>query len=72
MTFDIQGQQLQCGRCGRTESVADADQREARYGGSSFSVDLPSLPYPQTRILFPANRLIVFSMYSFIPFRSQI
>ena len=44
MTFDIQGQQLQCGRCGRTESVADADQREARYAGSSFSVDLLTCP----------------------------
>ena len=27
MTFDIQGQELKCGRCGRTESIAEADQR---------------------------------------------
>ena len=44
MTFDIQGQELRCGHCGRTQSIADADQREARTAGSSFSVDLLSCP----------------------------
>ena len=44
MTFDIQSQQLKCGRCDRTESIAVADQREARHAGSSFSVDLLTCP----------------------------
>lgn len=44
MTFDIQGQELKCGRCGRTESVEDADRREARTAGKSFSVDLLTCP----------------------------
>ncbi len=44
MTFDIQGQQLKCGQCDRTESIAEADAREARYAGSSFSVDLLTCP----------------------------
>ena len=44
MTFDIQGQELKCGRCGRTESVEDADRREARTAGNSFSVDLLTCP----------------------------
>ena len=44
MTFDIQGQQLKCGRCDRTESIAEADTREARHAGSSFSMDLLTCP----------------------------
>ena len=44
MTFDIQGQQLKCGRCDRTESIAEADRREARQAGHSFSVDLLTCP----------------------------
>ena len=44
MTFDIQGQELKCGRCGRTESIDEADQREYRKAGSSFSVDLLTCP----------------------------
>ena len=44
MTFDIQGQELKCGRCGRTESIAEADQREYRKAGSSFSVDPLTCP----------------------------
>ena len=44
MTFDIPGQELKCGHCGRTESVAEADKREARTAGSSFSVDLLTCP----------------------------
>ena len=44
MTFDIKGQELKCGRCGRTESIEEADRREARTAGSSFSVDLLSCP----------------------------
>ena len=44
MTFDIGGQQLKCSRCDRAESIADADRREARYAGSSFSVDLLTCP----------------------------
>ena len=44
MTFDIPGQELKCGHCGRTESIAEADQREARTAGSSFSVDLLTCP----------------------------
>ncbi len=44
MTFDIQGQQLKCSRCDRTESIADADRREARQAGHSFSVDLLTCP----------------------------
>lgn len=44
MTFDIPGQELKCGRCGRTESIEEADRREARTAGSSFSVDLLTCP----------------------------
>ena len=44
MTFDIQGQELKCSRCGRTESIAAADSREARTAGNSFSVDLLTCP----------------------------
>lgn len=44
MTFDIAGQSLKCGRCGRTESIEEADQREARKAGSNFSVDLLTCP----------------------------
>ena len=44
MTFDIQGQELKCGHCGRTESIAEADQREYRKAGSNFSVDLLTCP----------------------------
>ncbi len=44
MTFDITLQQLKCGRCDRTASIEEADQREARYAGSSFSVDLLTCP----------------------------
>ena len=44
MTFDIAGQQLKCGRCDRTMSIAEADAKEARQAGSSFAVDLFSCP----------------------------
>ncbi len=44
MTFDIPTQQLKCGRCDRTLSIREADQREARHTGSSFSVDLLTCP----------------------------
>ncbi|MBR6164808.1 MAG: hypothetical protein IKQ45_02635 [Clostridia bacterium] len=44
MTFDIPEQQLKCGRCGRTESIEEADRREARRAGSSFSVDVLTCP----------------------------
>lgn len=44
MTFDIAGQQLKCGRCGRTMSVIEADGLEARQAGSSFSVDVHRCP----------------------------
>ncbi len=44
MTFDIPGQELKCSRCGRTESVTEADQREYRTAGSNFSVDVLTCP----------------------------
>ena len=44
MTFDIKSQQLKCGRCDRTESIEEADQREARTAGSNFSVDVLTCP----------------------------
>ena len=44
MTFDIQTQGLKCGSCGRTESIEEADKREARRAGSNFSVDLLTCP----------------------------
>ena len=44
MTFDIAGQELKCGRCGRTESVAEADSREYRKSGNNFSVDVLTCP----------------------------
>lgn len=44
MTFDITGQQLKCGRCERTMSIEEADQKEARHAGSSFQVDLLTCP----------------------------
>ena len=44
MLFDIKGQQLKCGRCDRTMSIAEADEKEARQAGNSFSADLYSCP----------------------------
>ena len=44
MLFDIEGQQLKCGRCDRTMSVAEADEKEAREAGSSFAVDVLTCP----------------------------
>ena len=44
MTFDIPSQQLKCGRCDRTESIEEADRREYRKAGNSFSVDLLTCP----------------------------
>ena len=44
MLFDIPGQQLKCGRCDRTMSIAEADQKEAREAGSSFAVDVLTCP----------------------------
>ena len=44
MVFDIPSQMLKCGRCDRTESIEEADKREARKAGSSFSVDLLTCP----------------------------
>ena len=44
MTFSVQDQALKCGSCGRTQSIEEADQREARTAGSSFSVDLLTCP----------------------------
>ena len=44
MVFDIAGQQLKCGRCDRTMSIAEADEKEARQAGSSFSMDLLTCP----------------------------
>ena len=44
MTFDIASQQLKCGRCDRTESIEEADQREYRKAGNSFSVDVLTCP----------------------------
>ena len=44
MTFDIKSQQLKCGRCDRTESIEEADQREYRKAGNSFSVDVLTCP----------------------------
>ncbi len=44
MTFDIPTQGLKCGRCGRTETIEEADRREARKAGSSFSVDVLTCP----------------------------
>lgn len=44
MTFDIPSQQLKCGRCDRTMSIAEADEKEARTAENSFSVDLLTCP----------------------------
>ena len=44
MLFDIPGQQLKCGRCDRTMSVEEADEKEARQAGSSFAVDVLTCP----------------------------
>ena len=44
MLFDIPGQQLKCGRCDRTLSVDEADEREARQAGSNFAVDVLTCP----------------------------
>ena len=44
MLFDIAGQQLKCGRCDRTMSIAEADEKEARQAGSSFAVDVLTCP----------------------------
>ena len=44
MLFDIPGQQLKCGRCDRTMSIEEADEKEARQAGSSFDVDLLTCP----------------------------
>ena len=44
MLFDIASQQLKCGRCDRTMSIEEADEKEAREAGSSFSVDVLTCP----------------------------
>lgn len=44
MLFDIPGQQLKCGRCDRTMSIAEANRKEARQAGSSFAVDVLTCP----------------------------
>ena len=44
MLFDIPSQGLKCGRCDRTMTVEEADRKEARTAGSSFSVDLLTCP----------------------------
>ena len=44
MVFDIPTQGLKCGRCDRTMTVQEADEKEARKAGSSFSVDLLTCP----------------------------
>ena len=44
MLFDIAGQQLKCGRCDRTMSIGEADEKEARQAGSSFAVDVLTCP----------------------------
>lgn len=44
MLFDIPGQQLKCGRCDRTMSVEEADEKEFRKAGESFMVDLLTCP----------------------------
>ena len=44
MVFDIPTQGLKCGRCDRTMTVEEADEKEARTAGSSFSVDLMTCP----------------------------
>ena len=44
MLFDIAGQQLKCGRCDRTMSVEEADEKEARQAGSSFAADVLTCP----------------------------
>ena len=44
LLFDIEGQQLKCGRCDRTMSIAEADEKEARQAGSSFAVDVLTCP----------------------------
>ena len=44
MLFDIPGQSLKCGRCDRTMSVEEADRKEARTAGSSFTADLLTCP----------------------------
>nr|AHF26170.1 hypothetical protein [uncultured bacterium Contigcl_1774] len=44
MLFDIAGQQLKCGRCDRTMTIKEADEKEARQAGSSFAVDVLTCP----------------------------
>ena len=44
MLFDIAGQELKCGRCDRTMSIEEADEKEARQAGSSFAVDVLTCP----------------------------
>lgn len=44
MLFDIPTQGLKCGRCDREMSIGEADRKEARQAGNSFSVDLLTCP----------------------------
>ena len=44
MLFDIPSQQLKCGRCDRTMPIEEADQKEFRKAGESFTVDLLTCP----------------------------
>ena len=44
MLFEIARQQLKCGRCDRTMSIEEADEKEARQAGSSFAVDVLTCP----------------------------
>ena len=44
MLFDIATQQLKCGRCDRTMSVEEADEKEFRSAGETFQTDLLTCP----------------------------
>ena len=44
MLFDIPSQELKCGRCDRTMSIAEADEKEFRQAGDSFAMDLLTCP----------------------------
>ena len=44
MVYDIPTRGLKCGRCDRTMTVEEADEKEARQAGSTFSVDLMTCP----------------------------
>ena len=63
MVFDIPSQGLKCGRCERTMTVAEADEKEARTAGGSFTVEQMNCPTCGAEIRAVNTAAAAFSSY---------